>query len=90
MFQVEKINGNQSKIGNLNKCKKVEDQVVEKKSQEARNCIISEHIRVVEPVCPCRKETPHNRGVHDRDHVAEWFHICENMCKGKGPRDPGQ
>lgn len=72
-FFMLKSNGKRAKIGHVNKGRKVDDEVLEKKSQKAGTGITKENINVSETVYPCRKETHQNRGVPRRERVAEWF-----------------
>lgn len=47
-----KSNGKRAKIGHLNKGRKVDDEVLEKKSQKAGTGITQENINVAETVYP--------------------------------------
>lgn len=85
-----KTNGKRAKLAHLNKGRKVENEIVEKKSQEDGNCITQEHIQVVETIRPGRIGTPLSRGVCNTDCVPEWFQRCSFMCEETSPcRRPG-
>lgn len=54
--------------------RKVEEEVAEKKGQEAGNFAIAEHLLAAEAFNPCREGTPYNRAVRDREASRGSFH----------------